>query len=334
MVVVLLILSSILLGAGFGARGLNAIAAPALVALIAAVVQVKRFDRPRVDREHPPRAHRGETFTVRLHFSTATPFSARVHDTVDEHLVASGNDQETTVRDRTIRYEVEARTRGEHGFGPITITARDVLGLVTDTYRYETTDTVLVRPNVHLLAGPRREDLVWLYGGRGDERGEFDQLRYYERGDPVRDIHWKSSAKQPDEDLVVLEFTAEEGSNAVQLAAAARPGHGDEMADAAASIAVYLLNIGVRVGVVTPEGRIDPGEGNSQRERVLDHLARASTGDISDRDRRLSQVVVWASPDGVSISLEGREVPFVDLAGRTLKDGTGGQTRPSEATVP
>lgn len=331
LVVVLLIVTSILLGAWFGARGLNAIAAPAAVALIAAVVQVKRFDRPTVEREVPGRVQRGEMVLVRLHCSTSTPFSAKLTDVVDPGLVVSGNERETTIADGTFRYEVHAEERGEFGIGPVTIRGRDVLGLVTEVYRYPIRSELLVRPRVHLLAGPRRDDLVWLYGGRGDERGQFDQLRHYERGDPVRDIHWKSSAKQPGEDLVVREFTADEGTNVVQIAAIATAGCGDEMAEATASIASYLLRTGVRVGLVTPDGRVDAGEDAMHLAQILDHLAIASTGHVSEQDRRNSQVIIRATPDGVAVDLEGREVQFVDLAGRAID--TSGEPRQSSLEV-
>lgn len=335
LVVVFLIVGSILLGAAFGARGLNAIAAPALVALVAAVVQVKRFDRPRVEREVPARAHCGDTLPIRLDFSTSTPFSAQIRDSVSEGFAARGNVQDTTIRsDRSLQYEVTARSRGEHALGPLSVTARDVLGLVTTTYRFTKSDTVLVRPRVHSLAGPRREDLVWLFGGSGDERGEFDQLRYYERGDPMRDIHWKSSAKQPGDELVVLEFTAEEGANAVYIAANADAGHGDAMAEATASIVVYLLEIGVSIEMVTPSGRVSPGEGNAQRERILDHLARTTTGNVAERDRQQAHVVVAASDEGVTVSLDGREVPFVEFAGRVLDPTSPAEDGASEVSVP
>ena len=309
---VAVVLGAIGMGAMFGARGLNAVAAPGIVALFAAVVQVYRLDAPSLGREVPDNGYRGETVRIRLEFGVETPFSAHLHDVVDEGLAADGNDREIALTSGTIDYDVSLHERGEWSVGPTYIEARDVLGLVEKTIRYPGRQSLLVRPQIHVLAGPRREDLIRLFGGHGDERQEFDHLRHYQRGDPLRDIHWKSSAKQPGGELIVKEFAAEEGTRTVEIAAGAAPGCDDAMADAAASIAIDLLRSGVAVGVTTPTGHLDADVGLDQRNRILDHLAVASAGQPSGAAG--ADIRIESTEGGVRVELVDGGFDYRELA--------------------
>ncbi len=313
---VVVIVAAIAMGALFGARGLNAVAAPGAVALVAAAVQVWRLEPPSFEREVPTNGYRGETVPIRLQFRVDRPFSARLHDIVDEGLTAVGNERALSLQSGTVEYDIELRERGERTIGPTFLEARDVLGLLKRTIRYPGRDEILVRPKVHLLAGPRREELVRLYGGHSDERQEFDHLRQYERGDPLRDIHWKSSAKQPDEQLIVKEFAAEEGTRSVEIAAGAAPGHDDAMADAAASVAVDLLQTGVAVGLTTPSGHLEPDVGLEHRNRLLDHLAVARAGEASGGGQ--ADIRIESTADGVRVELRDVGFSFAELAGNPV----------------
>lgn len=314
---VLVITAAIAMAAAFGARGLNAVAAPGVVALVAAGVQVWRLDAPSFEREVPTHGARGTSVPIRLHFEVDRPFSARLHDLVDEGLDASGNDRTLALTSGTIEYDVTLVDRGERTIGPTYIEARDVLGLVRKTIRYPGRDEILVRPRVHPLGGPRRADLIRLYGGHSDDRQEFDHLRQYERGDPLRDIHWKSSAKQPDDQLIVKEFAAEEGTRSVEIAAGAAPGQADAMADAAASIAVDLLETGVAVGLSTPSGHLEPDVGLDHRNRLLDHLAVARSG--SPKGTGETDVRIRSAGGDVRIELSDGGFSFSELAGAPAK---------------
>lgn len=314
------VMFAVVSGAFFGARGLNAIAAPGVVVLLAGVVQVWRYERPTIERELPDNGERGDHIPVRLQLTTATPFSASIRDIVGEGLSAVGADRQLSIDDTTLQYELRLESRGERRIGPLIIEATDILGLVSTTFRYEARDMILVRPRVRLLAGPARDDLVHLFGAAGDDRGQFDRLREYEPGDPLRDIHWKTSAKQAAADFVVKEFTADEGTETVEVVAEATAGEGDPMADATASIIVDLLGSSVNIGLTTPSGRIDSGSGPEQRERILDHLARADAGRVDPSVRMAAGIVVRADGGEPRIEMEGRRCTFADLAGERLAE--------------
>lgn len=301
----------------FGARGLNAIAGPGVVALAYATVQVWRVNEPTVERELPDRGEQGRSITVTLTFDVDRPFSARLTDAIGDGLAASGNDRSLTVGGDPVRYELSLRRRGDREVGPATIEARDVLGLVTTEFVVEGTDQVLVRPPASPLSGPRADELVWVFGG-GDDRREFDYLRHYRRGDPLRDIHWPSSAKVPGEGLVVKHFSTDEGASSVRVAGESEVGHADEMAAATASLAVHLLTAGLRVELATADTRLDPRGGAEQRDRVLDALGRTRGGTLRAADRRDADVLISAGSAGVTVAVAETVSSFTEVAGREV----------------
>jgi uncharacterized protein (DUF58 family) len=311
----------------FGARGLNAIAAPGAVALAYATVQVWRIDEPTVDRELPKRAEQGSWVTVTVDLEVDRPYSARVTDATGEGLEAAGNDRAVTVGGDPMRYELFLRRRGDRTVGPTSVEARDVLGLLSRTFAVEGTTSVLVRPPVYPLSGPRADELVWTFGG-GDDRQQFDFLRHYRRGDPLRDIHWPSSAKVPGEGLVVKHFSTDEGTSSMRVAGESAVGHADEMAAATASLAVHLLAAGLRVELATADTRLDARGGTEQRDRVLDALGRSRGGTLRDVNRGGADVLVTADADGVTVTLADVVAPFNEVAGRAVsvptKDEDGG----------
>lgn len=297
----------------FGPRGLNAVVAPGVVALAAAAWQVRGFEPPALTREHQERGERGGTVRVRLNFETDTPRSARVVERVGDGLVADGADRELSLGNTTVAYDLDLAERGEWTIGPTTVEVRDVLGLVSATTRYPATGRVIVHPRVHLLSAPKREALAQLHGGIGDDRQAVDGIRFYRRGDPLRDVHWKSSAKRPDDELIVKKFATEERSRSVHIVAQAAEGAADAMAEAAASVAAALLESGVGVDLSTPSGRVDSDDPEGLRA-ILDHLARAGDGWVTTRVREDADVVVVATGRGVRVTIDGRSHDFTDLA--------------------
>lgn len=305
----------------FGARGLNAIAAPGVVVLVAAVIQVHRIERPSVGRELPEVANRGDVVPVRLRLDAAAAFPARVLDHLDFGVVGDGNDVDITASSGSLRYSLGCTERGEKRVGPTRVEARDVLGLVAHGFRFENAETLAVRPRIYPLTGGRRRELLAARGGERRDRQVFEHLREYDRGDALRDVHWKTSAKQPDDDLIVKEFTSDDEHRGIVVAAAATPGAGDAMADAAASVVVDLLESGFEVELVTPETAIGPAQGPAHRGNLLDHLASVDDGEPSPEDRDRADVRVSASRAGVTVSAGDRDIPFEKLALLPDEDG-------------
>lgn len=298
-----------------GPRALNAVVLPGIVGVGAAVAQLSLLSPPTLDREAPADGFAGERRTVELVFRSpdgarGRPFVGTVRETVGEGLVADRTEFEATVGGEPIRYEVEYAARGERTFGPATVTARDVFGLAETEFEYGDTERVLVYPRIRPLAsGPLDR-----FGDARDaafiaERGEFDRLRGYVRGDPLRDIHWRSTAKR--DELVVKEFDAD--AETVTVAAGAGAGAADAMAEAVASVAFALIDEGVPVGVALPNGSVEVGPERGGRTRLLELLARAGVGRVPDTE---ADVVVEADADGATVRVGGRETPFTALVGQ------------------
>jgi uncharacterized protein (DUF58 family) len=298
-----------------GPRGLDAIIAPGVVALAVGLLQVARVDEPAVERRLPERGTREEEVTVGVEVMAEDTLGGRFHDAVGDGLEASGNDRLVTIAGEPIEYRLSLPERGEHTVGPLSIEVTDVLGLASVTHRYPDTDGILVRPRVEPISVPPSE-VYPEYGDFGPEHGDFDYLREYQPGDPTKDVHWKSSAKTADDGLLVSEFSAsEEGVDAITVAADATPDTDDDVADAAASLIVFLMDAGLEVGLRTPEEEIVPGTGIDHRNDLLDALATFGPGTL--RDGRLADPALHVSgtEDGVSIETSGRTLRFADLLG-------------------
>ncbi len=304
--------AAFLIAWGFGPRSLNAVVVPAAALLVVSAASVWRVDRPRVTRRAPNHGHADATRTVELRVDAAGSHALTVDDAIPSGLDADA-ELATVSDDRVLRYDLRLTRRGVHTLGPINVTVRDAFGLFEREFRHTDTDTVVVFPRVKPLA--ETAALLRSYVGITDEREQFDGLREYERGDALRDVNWKASAKRESGNLYVTEFAGRGSTNRVTIAAEAESHRADSVAEATASVAAFLLDAGLAVGVVTPQGRIDPAASDEHRRRLLSLLARLEPGPLRSRHRRDADVVVRAPPDGahVDIAVEGSVHRFSEL---------------------
>jgi uncharacterized protein (DUF58 family) len=119
----------------------------------------------------------------------------------------------------SLRYEVTPLRRGQRAFGAVTVRYASPLGLLARQERTQLGATVDVYPDVHaarsleLLRRQGRQDarLGSLRVRGGDT--EFERLRPYQRGDEVRHVDWRASARR--DDVTVRQFQAESNQNVV-----------------------------------------------------------------------------------------------------------------------
>lgn len=300
-----IVLVGIGLGAVFGARSLNAVVVPSLVALGAGAIQLRRASPPALERSRPDPGFPGETRPVELRVESAVP--CRVVDGVGAGLTA-GNTTVETAGDGLFTYEVTLERRGEHRLGPAEVRSTDAFGLFTRQFSFDVRTPVLVYPEVHRLNRPLA------LGGdvEAPGRGAFDRLREYVPGDPLRDIHWRTSAKRSPDELLVAEYTAdvEAGITVSAETPIASSEAADSMAGAAASIVLSLLDSSMAVGIVTHRGRLPERRGRRHRREILELLARTQTGVVDEQSRRAADFNVVADSDGVRLHYGGRARPF------------------------
>jgi uncharacterized protein (DUF58 family) len=182
----------------------------------------------------------------------------------------------------SVAYTVRADVRGRYDVGPLVVRMTDPFGLCELTRSFPSTDHLTVIPQVTPLPSVR---LPGEYAGSGDSRarsvavhGEDDAAtREYRRGDDLRRVHWKSTARTG-ELMVRREEQPWESRATVVLDTRAYGHRGDgptasfEWAvSAAASIAVHLRQAGYKLRLVTGSGvDVDASEGDGA---VLDQLA-------------------------------------------------------------
>lgn len=119
----------------------------------------------------------------------------------------------------SVRYEITPTRRGPRDLGAVTFRYASPLGLVARQERAELAARVDVFPDVHaaraleLLRRQGRQDarLGSLRVRGGDT--EFERLRPYQRGDEVRHVDWRASARR--DDVTVRQYQAESNQNVV-----------------------------------------------------------------------------------------------------------------------
>ena len=183
---------------------------------------------------------------------------------------------------RELSYQIRSDTRGKFTIGPLRVRVADAFGLVEISRSFSTTSTLVVTPKIYPL--PRAAaPSSWLGEGDGGMRtisavGEDDAApRVYQNGDPLRRVHWRSTARYG-ELMVRREEHQWRNSASVFLDTrrSAHVGTGSSATfefavSAAASIGAHLTGEGFRARLITEAGEIAP-RGTFQ-DTLLDMLA-------------------------------------------------------------
>ncbi|MFB6111236.1 MAG: DUF58 domain-containing protein [Halobacteriaceae archaeon] len=309
--VVVLAVGALVMGWVFGGRALNAVVMPAGALLAVTFVVTSRLSLPDVQRRIPDDGTAGESVEVKLDIDADKPIAVTVEDELDDGLEGAPEFRTVTAHE-TLRYTLHLRARGEHSLGPVQVTATDVFGLWSLSRSYSLRDTIIAFPRVYPLY--ESAQLLEGYLGLTDEREQFDSIREYERGDALRDVNWKHSAKVPDT-LVVTEFAGEGATQTVVVGVDPTGARVDSAAEAAASVCNHLLEAGVAVGLLTPKGRLTPARGDPQRRQILTALARLDRDTLSVPKAGEADVLIRAPEDGshVGIGVEGGMTRFGEL---------------------
>ncbi|GAA0803532.1 DUF58 domain-containing protein [Spirilliplanes yamanashiensis] len=165
----------------------------------------------------------------------------------------------------SVAYTVRADVRGRYDVGPLVVRLTDPFGLCELTRSFPSVDKLTVIPAVVPLPNLR---VAGEYAGSGESRarsvavhGEDDAAtREYRRGDDLRRVHWRSTARTG-ELMVRREEQPWESRATVVLDTRGYAHRGDgptasfEWAvSAAASIAVHLRQAGYKLRLVTGAG--------------------------------------------------------------------------------
>jgi uncharacterized protein (DUF58 family) len=179
------------------------------------------------------------------------------------------------------------RRRGLYQLGPARIAGTDPFGLFRSSRRIGPTRQVLVYPQTFEMTGLALPAGQHLGGDR--RRAGWHQttpfvagVREYQPGDPVRHVHWRSTAHAGR--LMVKEFDAEPVADVwlfLDLHAVAQRGSGDESTEEygvtiAASLAKHFLGQGRAVGLVAIAADhqvVTADRGQRQLTKLMETLA-------------------------------------------------------------
>jgi uncharacterized protein (DUF58 family) len=286
------------------------------------------------DRETPASGWEGEVATfnlvVRSHarlpklFLQATDTLPDSLLPVDHDVMFNATPQSTT----KIPYGVELTRRGAYKIEGMHVTAMDPLGIYSFRHTYPVESELLVYPTPQVipsfaLSGAERfgfQDLpIAATKGSGVDP---DGVRQYVPGDPLRRMHWKSTARTGK--LSVIEFEESHALNvvmAVDLSRDSVVGEGRQstleyLITAAASIAQLAIRQGASVRLVSrdiPDPADFAGRGSEHLFLVLSSLARAEADHPESLGSRLVERVGPIMPGTTLILLTAQ--PDDDLAG-------------------
>ncbi|SDZ22029.1 Uncharacterized conserved protein, DUF58 family, contains vWF domain [Micromonospora pattaloongensis] len=200
----LLVGGAVLLVAGFrfGYPELSLLGTVAAIALACALAHAAW--RPRLDVSRtadPDRVARGDAATMTLTVRNDSRLRAAnllAHDRCGARDVPVPLLRLRPGRDTTVSYPVPTHRRGVVPVGPLRVTRRDVLGLISSARSHGQPTRVRVHPRIHPLAAVPA-GVARSLDGRFDRVPHgtitFDSLREYVVGDELRRVHWRTSAR-------------------------------------------------------------------------------------------------------------------------------------------
>lgn len=305
--------------------GVLLLAVPLAAALIVRRARVSLASRREI---RPPQASAGETVVIAVDVTNRSVLRTGAL-MIEDRLPAQLEGRARFVLDglagkeqRTVSYRLAALGRGRYRVGPLQVRMSDPYGLVQVRHSFTAVGEFVISPVVELLPPfepPRSRDLGADAGSHsiGAHGAEDASTREYRTGDPLRKVHWRSTARSA-RLMVRQEEQPWQGSATLLLdlrSSAHAAGAGGNGADprlhdslewavsAAASIGTHLLLAGQRVGVVSdPRGRpVRPG-GPAQLRELLAEVGASDEPTLAGA-RGLMQ---HAAHDGAITAILGR----------------------------
>jgi uncharacterized protein (DUF58 family) len=293
-----------------GARALNAIAAPILAALVVGALLVWRADEPSLTYGSFQSGYPGQTRT--LHVDVNGGGLITLVQPLPDGIEASALDA-TVTPPHSLEREMTLADRGIYRLAAPTVRQRDPLGLVSRRVGVDVDLEIVVYPPVADTDDVRLSQLF--ANELAAERQEFDRLREYVSGDPLKNVHWKSSAKY--DDFLVMEFAPAKRTESVHIVADGTAGNADAMASAAATLALGALDAGLSVELTVPGEHVSSGTGTAHRESLLRVLAGVRSGTVPSSVHDEADISIHADGGSPRVRVSDRTERFDDLLGTT-----------------
>lgn len=246
--------------------------------------------------------------------------------------------------ERIVRhFVIDARRRGVFGFGPVRLTVSDLFERGTNIEERAAPDQLLVRPRTVPVRAPeparaplgRQPTRASLFV----DRSRYAGVRAYQPGDPLKEIHWRATARtgtpisrrhepvNEQQVLLAIDLQTVSGPHWLML-------FDDEALEglcvAAASLARRLLRGGAASGVLLGTqlaggdrwSYLPPSTSPGQLGRIEDLLARIQPIVALPFERLLEVVPHRLAPGGTVVVLSARDPsPFLDPMRRLDRSG-------------
>jgi len=242
----------------------------ALPMLVAAVLARSRYRLALTRSVVPPVVAAGQPARVRITVSNEGTLPAAPMLLEEAVPFALGARPRFVVRRlgrrRELEYQVRAEQRGSFDLGPMTVHVNDPFGLVRLGRAFTSTSPLLVTPRTVPLEAIRLSNAR---SGTGDNRprafaggsAEDVTVREYRRGDDLRRVHWRSSARvgelmvRREEQHWQARATVLLDNRHVAHRGAGSAASFETAVSAAASMTLHLVERGYAVRLVTTDGR-------------------------------------------------------------------------------
>ncbi|MBK7434380.1 MAG: DUF58 domain-containing protein [Chitinophagaceae bacterium] len=231
-------------------------------------------------RNHQP-------FTVDLEIIDELPVQFQKRDWLLRHRLKGGEQ-------KNILYNLRPAERGEYHFGRIILYAKTLLGLLMRRHNIEAGQMVPVYPSYMQMRKYELLSKTTIQTEQGNKRMrklghsmEFEQIKEYVRGDDIRTINWKATARKGS--LMVNNYTDEKSQQVYCLIDKGRlmkmPFGGLSLLDYAINSTLVLANVCLqkqdRVGVLSFASRMGSilaaDRKPIQREHILQLLYNQQT---------------------------------------------------------
>ncbi|QEH43935.1 DUF58 domain-containing protein [Chitinophaga sp. XS-30] len=226
-------------------------------------------------------------FTAQITITDELPFQFQQRDFLLKGILHSGEE-------KTFTYQLRPVERGEYGFGDTHVFVSGIFGLVKRRFTFHHPVTVKVYPSFVQLRQYELMSFKHHLDGIGVHRKrvighsmEFDHIREYVRGDDVRTLNWKATARRGN--LMVNNFMEERSQQVYCVIDKGRnmkmPFDGMTLLDYAINSALVFCNValqkGDKAGLATFTGKetaiLPASSKRAQLSKLLEQLYHQDT---------------------------------------------------------
>ena len=257
----------------------------------------------------PQRLSNGDENTIRLHLTNQFNFSAQAEiiDEIPHQFQIRDFSISASLQsgmNREFMYQLRPTERGEYDFGDINVFLNTEIGFVRRKFSIAAKQTVPVYPSFIQMRkfemyaiSNRLTDIGIKKIRRVGHTMEFDQIKEYVRGDDVRSINWKATARA--NDLMVNQYQDERSQNVINVIDMGRvmkmPFDGLHLLDYAINTSLVISNIALikddKAGLVTFSNDesvvVKPEKKRTHIQRIQEALYNLNTNFLESDYERL-----------------------------------------------